>query len=229
MASGTSPSALIDDARRTARSALAGGDIRFEGAEERPLGAKGRRTRALVLRAAGEAFSEGGWSATSMATIAQRAGVGTGTIYQYFRAKDDILVALVGRSTLAALDQIRAWDPSEGPDGLRGLIDRFVVGYAMSAPFQRVWEEVSLTDPRLAALRSELSDVYVTIFAEAFIAGRAAGLLDPGPSPEETARALCAMVDRYCHQVFVQHAAELTPTAVADLITGIWVAALRLH
>lgn len=229
MSSGTPTDALIDGARRTARSALAGGDLRFDGDEERPLGAKGRRTRALVLRSAGEAFGEGDWSATSMAAIAQRAGVGTGTIYQYFRSKDDILTALVGEWTLVALDQIRAWDPSEGREGLRTLIERFVVGYATSAPFQRVWEAASLTDPRIAALRSELSGVYVRIFAEAFTAGEAAGLLDPGPQPEETARALCAMVDRYCHQVFVQEAVDLSPTAVVEVMTGIWVAALRLR
>lgn len=229
MPSGSSGPALLDDVRRAAEAAAAGGDVRFDRGEERPLGAKGRRTRSTILRGARDAFAEHGWSATTMTTIAERAGVGTGTIYQYFRSKEDVLAALVGQSALAAVDELRTWDPAGGRDGLRALIGRFVSGYASTAAFQAVWEEVSLADPRLARLRRDLSEVYVQLFADAFVEGRAAGLLDAGPDPVEAARALCAMVDRYCHQVFVQGAARTTPADAAELVTDLWAAAIRLR
>lgn len=211
-----------------AEAAIAGGDVRFDNGRERPLGSKGRRTRAAILRGAGEAFVELGWMGTSVTAVAERAGVGTGTIYQYFRGKEDLLAALVGEWTLAALGQIRAWDPADGEPGLRALIARFVSGYATTAGFQRVWEEVSLTEPALAELRADLTEVYVRLFADAFVEAQARGMLDPGPEPVETARALCAMVDRYCHQVFVQGVREATPRQVADLLTDLWIAALRM-
>jgi AcrR family transcriptional regulator len=227
MSSGSS-AALLEGVRQAAEAVVAGGDVRFDNGEERPLGAKGRRTRAAILRAAGEAFAEGGWSGTTITTIAEHAGVGTGTIYQYFRGKEDVLAALVGEWTLAALGQLRAWAPADGHDGLRALINRFVTGYATTAAFQRVWEEVSLTDPRLAQLRHDISEVYVRLFADAFVAGQADGLLDAGPDAVETARALCAMADRYCHQVFVQGAAPRRPEQVAELVTDLWAAAIHL-
>ncbi len=163
-----------------------------------------------------------------MAAVAERAGVGTGTIYQYFRGKEELLSALVADWTLAALGDLRRWDPADGSVGLRELIARFVSGYATTAGFQRVWEEVSLTEPRLAEIRSDLTEVYVHLFADAFIDAQGRGLLDAGPDPVETARALCAMVDRYCHQVFVQRARRASPAQVTDLLTDLWVAALHL-
>lgn len=228
MASGSSGAALAEGVRQAAQAVVAGGDVRFDNGREGLLGSKGRRTRAAILRGAGDAFVELGWPGTTVTAVAERAGVGTGTIYQYFRGKEDLLAALVGEWTLAALGQIRAWDPAEGAVGLRSLITRFVSGYATTARFQRVWEEVSLTDPDLAELRANLTEVYVRLFADAFVDGQAQGLLDPGPDPIETARALCAMVDRYCHQVFVQRARQATPAQVADLLTDLWAGALRL-
>lgn len=215
--------------RRAAMAVIASSDVRFDNGEERPLGAKGRRTRTAIMRGAGEAFARHGWSATTITTIAEQAGVGTGTIYQYFRRKEDVLAALVGESALVELDQLRGWDPADGIESLRAVIHRFVSGYAATAPFQRVWEEASLTDPRLARLRADLSETYARLFAEAFVAGRDAGLLDPGPSPLETARALCAMVDRYCHQVFVQGAARSSAAEATALLTTLWATALGMR
>jgi AcrR family transcriptional regulator len=220
--------ALLDDVRQAAEAVVAGDDVRFDNGRERPLGSKGRRTRAAILRGAGEAIVELGWSATTITAVAERAGVGTGTIYQYFRGKEDVLAALVGEWTLSALAQLRTWDPAEGAVGLRSLVERFVSGYAATARFQQVWEEVSLTEPRLAELRRDLTEVYVRLFADAFVAADEEGLLDAGPDPIETARALCAMVDRYCHQVFVLGVAPGTADDVVELITRLWVGALRL-
>ena len=230
MASGSLATPSTDAVRRAAESVSGGAQVRFEDGEARPLGAKGRRTRARILRGATQAFVEQGWTATTMATVAERAEVGTGTIYQYFRRKEDVLAALVGEWTLAALGQLRTWDPAEGRDGLRAVIGRFVAGYAATSPLQRVWEEVSLTDPALAQLRRDLTEVYVQIFADAFEAGAAAGLLDPGPRPTETARALCAMVDRYCHQVLghPDRTDDDQVAAAVELLTDLWTSALHL-
>jgi AcrR family transcriptional regulator len=228
MSSGFSGVALAAGVRQAAEAAMAGDGVRFDNGEERPLGAKGRRTRAAILRGAGEAFVELGWTSTTVTAIAERAGVGTGTIYQYFRTKEDMLAALVGEWTLAALGQLRTWDSADGRDGLRALIQRFVSGYAATVELQRVWEEVSLSDPHLAQLRTDLTEVYVRLFADAFVEGQTAGLLDAGPAPVETARALCAMVDRYCHQVFVLQARPSDPDEVTGLLTGLWAAAIHL-
>ena len=182
-----------------------------------------------ILWAAGEAFADLGWGATTIGEIAERAGVGTGTLYQYFRAKEDVLAALVSDWVLAALTQLRGWDPQEGRDGLERVLGRFVTGYASTAGFQATWEELTNVDPTLGALRASLTDAYVGIFADAFTSGAALGLLDAGDDPTETARALCAMTDRYCHQIFVQRPGTLDAEGVIKVLTHLWGAALAVR
>lgn len=218
---------LADRVRRAAEGTLAVRDIRFERGSERPLGDKGRRTRNAILRAAADCFIQLGWRGTSIAVVAERAGVGVGTVYQYFRAKEDVIAALVAEWTLQALADIQAWDAREGVDGLRRLIRAFVTMYATTAPFQRLWEEVSVADADLGLLRAELTEVFVHLFAEAFITGAMVGLLDPGSDPVETSRAITGMIERYCLQVFVRRPESTSAAKAADLLSELSLAALR--
>jgi len=47
--------------------------------------------RTAILRAALEVFAENGFHASPTSLLAQKAGVGTGTIYRYFESKDDLI------------------------------------------------------------------------------------------------------------------------------------------
>lgn len=48
--------------------------------------------RSAILQAACHCFSHSGFSACRIADIAQVAGVGKGTVYEYFRSKEDLLL-----------------------------------------------------------------------------------------------------------------------------------------
>jgi len=50
--------------------------------------------RADILRATLTLISEHGFHGTAMSEIADRAGVGTGTIYRYFESKEDLITQL---------------------------------------------------------------------------------------------------------------------------------------
>ncbi|OWY61320.1 hypothetical protein B7486_64405, partial [cyanobacterium TDX16] len=52
-------------------------------------------TRARILEAAAEVFTEHGYAAGTTNRIAERAGMSVGSLYQYFPNKDAILVELV--------------------------------------------------------------------------------------------------------------------------------------
>jgi TetR/AcrR family transcriptional regulator, repressor for uid operon len=56
---------------------------------------RAQRTRASVLRAAGESFAEGGFLGTSMADIFARAGVTKGALYFHFTSKEDLAFAVI--------------------------------------------------------------------------------------------------------------------------------------
>ena len=61
--------------------------------EAKPLRADARRNRARVLEVAEQTFAAEGLS-VPIDTIAERAGVGVGTVYRHFPTKEDLLQAL---------------------------------------------------------------------------------------------------------------------------------------
>lgn len=52
-----------------------------------------RKTRAIV-EAAAHVFAERGYQVARVADVAERAGIGKGTVYEYFRSKEDLFLAV---------------------------------------------------------------------------------------------------------------------------------------
>lgn len=80
--------------------------------------AAGGDKRDLILKAATKVFAQNGFFNSQVADVAKVAGVAAGTVYLYFRGKDDLLVSIFERSMRDALDEGRAAasataDPSE--------------------------------------------------------------------------------------------------------------------
>lgn len=64
--------------------------------------------RDLILRAATKVFAQNGYFQSQVADVARVAGVAAGTVYLYFKSKDDILVSIFERSMNDALTEVRA-------------------------------------------------------------------------------------------------------------------------
>jgi TetR/AcrR family fatty acid metabolism transcriptional regulator len=69
--------------------------------------ARPRDKRARILQAAVKVFARKGYFAARVSEIARRAGVADGTIYHYFRNKEDILVRLFDEVMAAHLQAAR--------------------------------------------------------------------------------------------------------------------------
>ena len=80
---------------------------------------KKRQTREALTRAALELFVERGYDETTLAEIAEAAGVSTRTIFAYFSGKEDILFSTL-QTVLDALGRTLAERP-EGVDTLTAL------------------------------------------------------------------------------------------------------------
>lgn len=78
-----------------------------------PTQARAQRTRAALLEAARAEFGARGWEGATARSIAERAGVATGSFYQYFADKDAALRELVA-ARLAGLGA-RVLDALEAP------------------------------------------------------------------------------------------------------------------
>jgi TetR/AcrR family fatty acid metabolism transcriptional regulator len=64
--------------------------------------------REAILRAATHVFARNGYFQSQVADIARAAGVAAGTVYLYFRSKDDLLVSLFERTMREAIEEGRA-------------------------------------------------------------------------------------------------------------------------
>ena len=64
--------------------------------------------RDALLRAATDVFAERGYFNAQVADVARAAGVAAGTVYLYFRSKDDLLVSIFERTMKEALTEARA-------------------------------------------------------------------------------------------------------------------------
>src|SRR5437667_7768481 len=60
-----------------------------------------------ILRAAIKVFAKGGFFYSKVADVAREAGVADGTVYLYFKNKDDILVSIFTHVTQQALSHAR--------------------------------------------------------------------------------------------------------------------------
>ena len=64
--------------------------------------------RDLILRAATKVFAQNGYFQSQVADVARVAGVAAGTVYLYFKSKDDLLVSIFERSMNDVLAEGRA-------------------------------------------------------------------------------------------------------------------------
>ena len=90
--------------------------------DPRSLRADARRNRERVLAAAREQFAEHGLD-VHMEQIARAAGVGVGTVYRHFPAKEDLLKALADERFARFADEARAaLDDPDAWNGFCGLM-----------------------------------------------------------------------------------------------------------
>jgi AcrR family transcriptional regulator len=137
---------------------------------------KGNRARAAlgrdeIARAALEIVDEEGIDALSMRGLAERLGVGTMTLYGYFRSKQELLDAAVG----AAVEDFSWSPPDEGT-----LRERL-------RAHQQAVRDVLALHPALPQLRARQPMVQPAAFRMS--EGAMQMLLDAGFPPDEAARA----------------------------------------
>src|SRR5258708_39756946 len=74
----------------------------------RPVDAAKSDKREAILRAAIDVFAGRGYFNAQVADVARAAGVAAGTVYLYFKSKDDLLVSIFDRSMREGLAAGRA-------------------------------------------------------------------------------------------------------------------------
>jgi AcrR family transcriptional regulator len=178
-------------------------------------------TRERLLRSAQELIEEGGYSAASVAAIAERAGFAASTLYRHFVSKEELFVELFRTVCDREVRAMRA-----AGDGAACCVERLETVMATFA--QRALRRPRLAwallaepvDPLVDAERLAYRERYSALCAETLRAGIAAGEM-----PEQNVELVAAALVGGCGEALV---GPLSPLAGAKPSSEDIVAALRL-
>ncbi|HEU4656398.1 MAG TPA: helix-turn-helix domain-containing protein [Capillimicrobium sp.] len=133
-----------------------------ERTEARRLAARER-----VVVAAHELIAAGGYRAASIAAVAERAGVATGSVYRHFPSKAELFAEVFRRASQREVDAVRAAIADGGiPAGVEAFSRRALTGRRLA--WALLAEPV---DPAVEAERLVFRQAFRDAFAEALPAG----------------------------------------------------------
>ncbi len=133
-----------------------------------------------ILEAAVKIFAKQGFHQSTVAQIAKEAGVADGTIYLYFKNKDDILVQFFSYRTKQIFDQFQTevHRATNSLDKLRNLIRRHLDEFQRDRDGAIVYQVETHQYNRLAEAQiKEMSKMYRDIIADIVEQGQQEGTI----------------------------------------------------
>jgi TetR/AcrR family fatty acid metabolism transcriptional regulator len=154
--------------------------------------------RSRILDAAIKVFAERGFHTATVAEIARAAGVADGTIYLYFKGKDDLLLRLFDEKMTELLGEARAAVASERTAPAR--LKRFIQLHLALVERNPDLASVLIVELRQSAQFLKAADrnklaAYVDVIAEVVRGGQESGELADGISPATVKRAIFGALD----------------------------------
>ncbi len=154
--------------------------------------------RQLILDAATRVFAERGFFAAQVADVARRAGIAAGTVYLYFKSKDDLLISLFdrtmqdaireGRDTLSAVS-----DPADRLRQIARLhLERLGRDRDLAVVFQVELRQSTKFMARLSATRLR---TYLGVIRDTIAEGQAAGIFRANVPPTFAAKMFFGALD----------------------------------
>ena len=139
---------------------------------------KGNGKYHRILEAAVKVFAEQGFHQSTISQIAREAGVADGTIYLYFKNKDDILVQFFNYKTKLVFDRFREEvDKADNCfDKLRNLIRRHLEEFQNDRNMAVLYQAETHQNSRLVEEQiKDMSKLYLDIVSEIVEQGQEEG------------------------------------------------------
>lgn len=186
-----------------------------------------------IIAAAAAVFAQKGFSQTIIADIARQAGVGKGTIYEYFDSKDDLFFAVYGwfmevimQTATVEVGDLAAPLPQRMSAMVQALTEVFKHNREMFSLFLEFWA-ASAAGRHQERLRQALNNTYResrTMFVELLAQGVASGHFRPDLDLPATASGLVAGLDGIFLQCWLDpelDSAGLAQSFMQNLLRGI--------
>jgi AcrR family transcriptional regulator len=120
--------------------------------------------KAAVLQAALDQLAEGGYASASIAAVARRAGLATGSVYRHFPSKADLFAEVFRVAAQREVDVLAAIRADTPEERLARCVEAFV-RRALAAPVRAFALIAEPVDPAVEAERLAFRRAYADIFA----------------------------------------------------------------
>ncbi|HEX7913497.1 MAG TPA: TetR/AcrR family transcriptional regulator [Paraburkholderia sp.] len=197
-------------------------------------GTKRSKTEAAIKAAARRVLARDGYHNAKISDIAEEAGKAIGSFYQYFRNKEELLLALAEEFRIAVQDNIGAPSGTEQDpfDNLRAVVRAFWRAYRehgavavavfqaamVNESFAEMWRQIRAQGIRIASLRIRLA--------------QRRGYCQ-GVDPEVASSVLCSMVEFSCYNWVVANGdlellnRNIDDSELVETLTKLVVGAIR--
>jgi TetR/AcrR family fatty acid metabolism transcriptional regulator len=202
-------------------------------AEPRRLALRPERgdKRDALLRAAIDTFAARGYYNAQVADVARAAGLAAGTVYLYFRSKDDLLISIFERTMTEAIAEGRRGIESL-PDAaarLRGIarlhLDRLGRDRALAIVFQVELRQSTKFMERFSA--TQLRE-YLGVIRDVIAEGQGAGTFRKDVNPTFAAKLFFGMLDEMATN-WVLSRRKYSLAFEADAIADLFIAGVQHH
>jgi TetR/AcrR family transcriptional regulator, fatty acid metabolism regulator protein len=154
--------------------------------------------REAILRGATDVFAEHGFFNAQVADIARAAGVAAGTVYLYFRSKDDLLVSIFEKTMREALAEGRAAvaNTADPRDRLRCLARLHLARLGRDRNLAVVFQvELRQSTKFMERFSATLLRDYLGLIRNAVAEGQRSGLFRADLNPTAVAKMLFGALD----------------------------------
>ncbi len=183
----------------------------------------------LILDAAIRVFAQKGFNGARISDVAEAAGVADGTIYLYFKSKDDLLLTIFEEKMdvlIAGLHQALegVTDPLEQVRTFAHYHFRQVRDHRELAEVLQI--ELRLSNKFLKEYRPEKLWVYLGVFADIIRSGQESGVIRPDIDPFMAMWAFFGAMDEMAMQFILARHRKFSLDAAADTVANIFIRGL---
>jgi len=150
-------------------------------------------TRDVILDASHRLLIRYGYRKMTMDDIAKEAGIGKGTIYLYFRSKEEVALSCADRFNVTAQEELKRIASSDGSPAERlrkMLILRVLIRFDHAQPFAQSLDDIFMAlRPAFLVRRERWLNLEEQVFAEVLVEGNVLNAFTID-DPTRTARAL---------------------------------------
>lgn len=154
--------------------------------------------RAAILRAATKVFARNGYFNSKVADIAREAGVADGTVYLYFKNKDDVLISLVNQTMdeFVAIGRARIEKLQDPRDKLRAIARMHLESLGADRDLAIVFQvELRQSTKFMAQFSATKMAEYFSVIREAIEEGQRKGIFRRTLNPKVVSKILFGALD----------------------------------